>query len=616
MYIGKLRLTSLVLLAAGCSGELGDEPAGMSPGTDSTAPGGAGSTIDPNTGAPIDPQTGAPIDPLTGMPTPTPSGVPSAGGPGPDSTSALPPTPPPLGECSEPVPVTSQIPRMTNAQYDRTIRDLLGVTGLTSAGNSPPSSLLATDQAGDLTALAWSGYQNAAEQLAAQVMADPTAKQRFMKCTPTGDGAECLRETVQTFGRLAYRRPLSPEETADFDTLIAKGPQITENGTPDEVAEVVLSAFLMSPSFLQREELSENSDGADAFVLTSYEVAQRLSYMLWGSSPDEELTAVADADQLQTKEQILEQAQRMLADPKARDVAAEFHRSYLGLTVNSRWDSTKQKQADAFPNWVDGVVIDLIKETENVFDAVFAAGGSFQDLLLTNTAYVTAKTAPLYGLNASDFGTEPMAHELDGSRPGFLTRAGFLSAYSSPDRTSPILRGAFITKEILGIDPGTPDPSALNTPLPTGPGLDTNRKQVEEQTKNGTCAGCHTTFVNPPGFVLEAFDTSGAKQVMERDTGAPIDTVADVRFAIDEDPVSVTDPVDLMTKLAASPSAQRFYAQKWAGYAFERSLSPLDKCNVEHITAKVTAGGYSIQSLILDLTQTESFRTRALGATQ
>jgi hypothetical protein len=261
-------------------------------------------------------------------------------------------------------------------------------------------------------------------------------------------------------------------------------------------------------------------------------------------------------------------------------------------------------------------VVDLIKETERVFDGVFSGGGSFQDLLLSNTAYVTAKTAPLYGLPAANFGAEPTAHELDGSRPGFLTRAGFLSAYSSPDRTSPILRGAFITKEVLGIDPGTPDPNALNTPLPTGPDLDTNRKQVQAQTGSGTCAGCHTVFINPPGFVLEAFDTAGAPQTHERETGVAIDTAAEVRFAPNGDAIPVTDPVDLMQRIAASESAQRFYAEKWASFAFERSLSPLDDCNVDHITRKLTTGGYSIQSLILDLTQTDSFRIRALGATQ
>jgi hypothetical protein len=627
-------ILATLLAAAGCSSEVGGGGAPLG----SAAPPGAAlpGAVDPITGLPLMPAPAA-TDPVTGLPlAPTPSmpvdpANPAVPGMPRDPANPAVPVDPanpanpadpvdpigpvgpglppePLPECNAPIPGTTQIPRLTAIQYNRTMRDLLGVT-------SSPASLLATESAGVMTSLAWAGYQNAADTVAAEVMADPTLKANFMKCTPAGDGAACLTETVAEFGRRAFRRRLTAEETAGFQAIIADGAAITASGTPDEVAEVILSVFLMAPAFLQRAEIAETPAGS-AYQLSSHEVAARLSYTLWGSMPDEELDAVADADMLQTKEQILTQAQRMVADPKTRDVAADFHRVYLHLSGGSRWDSAR-KEAEIFSGF-EALIPDLIGETEALFDGVFAAGGTFQDLLTTNAAYVTSQTAPLYGLESSAYGSELTRVELtDGTRPGFLTRAGFLAAYSGTDRTSPILRGAFILKDVLGIDPGAPDPAAAMTPLPPiDATIDTNRKQVEKQTEPASCAGCHETFVNPPGFVMEAFDTTGAAQTTERSTGAPIDTVADVRYGTTGTPETTSTPAEMMAKIAAALSAQRHYAEKWTGFAYQRVLAPRDDCTLDALGERLTTGRYTIQNLLRDLTQTDSFQTRALEVTQ
>ncbi|WP_437680913.1 DUF1592 domain-containing protein [Sorangium sp. So ce131] len=550
-------------------GSMGDDPADRGPGGD----GPTGGTGD------------------------TPGGSPGAPGGGTECTSGL--------------ASTSQIRRLTNAQYDRTIRDLLGVTALTASGNVAPSTLLATDQAGSLTDLGWSAYRSVAEMIAAQVMADPALKRKFLKCTPSGDGAACLHDTILEFGRRAFRRPLTQAEVARFDAIVAKGPQITPSGAPEEVAEALLYMFLISPSFIQRAEITETSDGAGRFVLSSHEVASRLSYMLWGTIPDEALDQAADQGQLSTPEQILAQAQRMLDDPRARQMVAAFHRYYLELGADTRWDSA-QRDTALFPVFDRSLIPIMAEETERFFDhVVFARGGTFQELFLSPIAFVNAATAPLYGLNPAEFGSDLQEVKLDATqRPGFLTRVGFLNAYSSYNRTSPILRGVFITKDVLGIDPGTPPPGALETPLPEGADLDTNRKRVDAQTAGASCAGCHHTYINPPGFVMEAYDAVGRWQTHEASTGAPIDTVADVR--IDGEPVKVASPADLMARLAASPNAQRRYAQKWVSYAYERDGHPLDSCTVNDLAERITAGGYTVLDLVTDLTQSPSFRTRAV----
>jgi len=517
-------------------------------------------------------------------------------------------------DCTQGIAATSQLPRLTNAQYDRTVRDLLGIKGLSASSNAAPSSILATDQAGSLTSLGWSSYQSVAEQIAAQVMADPTLKANFLKCTPSGDGKACLHETIVQFGRRAFRRPLTDTEVAGFDAIVAKGAQITPTGAPAEVAEALLYMFLISPSFLQRTEITENSDGTGHYTLSGHEVASRLSYLLWGSTPDDALNQAADANQLSTPEQILAQAQRMLKLPQAHDMVSDFHRAYLLMGTNTRWDNSNHDPA-LFPAFKKELVPVIQQETEKFFDYItFAKNGSFTDFLLSPVAFVNSATASLYGLDSSKFGADLVQVELDpAQRPGFLTRAGFLNAYSSYNRTSPILRGAFITKQVLAVPIGSPPPGAETTPLPTTADLDTNRKQVDQQTSAGACATCHHNFINPPGFAMEAFDAAGAWQTKEKSTGAAIDTSVDAM--IDNATVHINGPAELMAAIAASPGAQHSYAEKWVSYAYERASNPTDACTVNQLAAKLTKNGYTVLSLIADLTQTQSFRFRAVEGT-
>jgi hypothetical protein len=398
---------------------------------------------------------------------------------------------------------------------------------------------------------------------------------------------------------------------AAFDAVIAKGSQITKTGAPDEVAEALLYLFLISPSFLQRAEITEKPDNAGHFELSSYEVASRLSFMLWGSTPDDVLNQAADKNELSTPAQLRAQAERMLALPQARDMVSSFHRSYLLMGTNTRWDTAERDPA-LFPQFNKALVPVLAQETQEFFDyIVFEQRGTLADLLLSPIAFVNAATAPLYGLDASKFGSELTKTELDpAQRPGFLTRLGFLNAYSAYNRSSPILRGAFITKQVLAVPIGAPPPGAEATPLPTTADLDTNRKQVDQQTSAAACATCHHNFINPPGFALEAFDAAGRWQTVEAATRAPLDTAADA--VIDGASVHVTGPADLMAKIATSRSAQHSYAEKWVAYAYERPSNSNDACVVDALSQKLTTSGYNVLNLIADLTQTEAFTKRVV----
>ena len=511
------------------------------------------------------------------------------------------------------VAVTSQVPRLTNAQYDRVVNDLLGVQTLKASNNVQPSTILATDQDGGLTDLGWSSYQSVADMIATQVMADATLKKNFMKCTPAGDGKACLHDTIIQFGRKAFRRPLTTDEVARFDKLVTDGPTITATGAVDEIAATLLYAFLVSPSFITRGEANETADGSGNYQLSSHEVAQRLSFMLWGSIPDDALNTAADSNQLATPAQILQQAQRMLTSDKARLKIADFHRSYILMGPNTRWDNIN-KDATIFTSFSPAMVPTLMGETEKFFDAVaMVKKGTFQDLFLSPVAFVNATTAPLYGLSASGFTNDYKETNLDATqRPGFLTRVGFLNAYAFYNRTSPIHRGAFIMKQVLGTPIATPPPGAEATALPAASAdLNTNRKQVDAQTTGGVCESCHHGFINPAGFAMEAFDAVGNWQTKEKSTGAAIDTASDI--VIDGVVTHINGPADLMQKIAASPMAQHRYAERLTSFMFERDGEALDCGTVNDLAAKIAPGGYTLQSLITDLTQTPQFRTRAAG---
>ena len=236
---------------------------------------------------------------------------------------------------------------------------------------------------------------------------------------------------------------------------------------------------------------------------------------------------------------------------------------------------------------------------------------SSNTMFTSPVAFIDKDLAPIYGLSAASYGTTLSMVNLDTTqRAGVFTHAGFLASYSSYNRTSPILRGAFIEKQVLCRQIPAPPPDATSTPVPpASTDLDTNRKQVASQTSPAQCAGCHAPVVNPPGFTLENYDSIGTWQTAEKSTGTAIDSTADV--AIGNNVVHVAGPVDLMTKIAASPEAQSCYAQRLVTFSYGRELTNQDVCTVQMMAGKMNTSGYNIIALLTDLTQTQSFRYRA-----
>ena len=590
MYTWTRRLVVGAALLAGCTGKLSGQGVSTSTTGNGTGSGGSGSA------------TGA-----GGTGTAT-SGSGGSSGTTSDAGVAVAVVDPTV--CVAGTPVTSQLPRLLNSEYDNTVHDLLGV----DISTTPPSSMLAPDSIGSVDQRTWDGYQTAADSLAAQVIASTTLMKNVVPCTPSGDGSACATQFIQTFGPLAFRRPLTAAELSRFTGVYTNRAMLTSTGSFNETVQFILKEFLLSPSFLTKGEISEATPTGNNFNLSPYEVATRLSYMMWGSMPDATLFSAAAANQLSSSSQILAQAQRMLADPKARAKVADFHATYALMGPSTRW-SEAAHDPSLFPAFTPVMVPLLTTEAQQFFDYVtFNLNGSFQDLITKPIAFVNKDLAPIYGLSASDFGADLQLTNLDATqRAGVFTHAGFLGSYSHYDATAIILRGAFLEKQVLCRQIPAPPPGATNTPLPTTPGS-TMRDRVAAQTSGGTCAGCHSAIVNPAGFALEAYDGIGAWQTTEAASGVSVDSTADV--LIGNNTVHVSGPVDLMSAIAASPEAQSCYAQRWVAYAYQRDLTGQDVCTVQGIASKMSGGsGYSIQNLVADLTQSSFFLTRATTET-
>lgn len=622
MYLRSSGIALTAALVVGCSGGVDtDNPNGWGDQASPATPGGgggAGSPVTPTT--PVTEQPGAThVDNGDGTTTITnPDGsqvtvdedgnvvneVPAPATPSPDVPVTTPggvaPTLSP--QCTPGTPKTTQIPRLTNAQYDNTVRDLLGVDLGLSA------STLATESKGNMDSVTLKGFQTAAASIASTIVTDATARAKVITCT-TQDAA-CATQVITDFGAKVYRRPL---EQAEVDRYLAvfNDTTVTENGTFDEQLQVVLEAMFQSPYFLTLAELAETAssdvNGAQRYALNNYEMAARLSYMLWDTAPDDALTAAAEAGTLTTDAGIAEQATRMLADPRAGQLIERLHFNYMRM--GGRWENYTRDTA-TYPAFTPAQGPILAQETLTFANSVVSSGGTFEDLFTSTKGFVTAETAPLYGLNAADYGADLTETDLGAARPGILTRAGFLAANAYGNRTSPIHRGAFIEKYVLCTVVGDPAPGAASTPLPQDANLVTNRQKTDAQTmaEDGGCKACHQGLINPAGFALEGFDGVGGIQTM--DNGVAVDTAADV--IMDGTTVHVTGAVDLMAAIAKSAGAHLCYSQKWVEVGYNRVLSGEDQCTVTDIATRMGTAGYSVKQLISDLTTIESFRYRAL----
>ncbi|MCP4806008.1 MAG: DUF1592 domain-containing protein [Proteobacteria bacterium] len=396
---------------------------------------------------------------------------------------------------------------------------------------------------------------------------------------------------IADFGRRAFRRPLQDHELSAYGALFDRGAELVGSG--DDVADgvqLVVSAMLQSPHFLYRVEWSQGSGAR--IQLSDWEVAAKLSYALWGTTPNDALLDEAAAGRLHTPAQVRDRAQAMLEDERADAVVADFHRQLLDL---DDYDNIYKSSTI----WDEGLNDDLREEMER-FTAMTAQDGGLRDLLTSRETWVTPELAAIYGVSGSGDVT------LGADRSGLLTRAGFLASEAGAVHPSPIHRGVFLNRKILCTS--LPPPPDEVTALPALEDGMTNRQRVDAHTGDGTCGeGCHSALINPLGFAFEGYDALG--MIRTEDNGLPVDTQAS--FTFEHGAEDFADAVELSSVLAESAEAHRCYAENWFSYTMARAASDKDATRVAELGKASFADDVTVDELLIELVSSEDFLCRS-----
>jgi hypothetical protein len=502
---------------------------------------------------------------------------------------------------------TTRFPRLSHLQWENTVQDLFYLsapTGLSmSFGGDPLGGVFDNNEAVLIVSSThWADYQVAAEEVSLLVVSDAAILQSILPPNEPTDPEARARAFVEHFGQRVYRRPLIEDEITAYLDLFLQAQTVLE-GNDNFVKGVQLSiqAFLQSPHFLYRVEGSSEV-GEDGLIhLTSYEVASKLSYLLWATMPDQQLFDAASAGALETSEGIMTQAQRLLADDRAKGTVKTMHAQ---LYQFDHYDDLYKDPA-LFPTFPTDFGDDLKQEAEMFIDDVAFSGGGLYELLTAPFSYVNADLAAIYGLQGN-FDENFVKVDLDpAQRSGFLTRVGFLASNGTPREQNTIHRGVFINLRVLCVD--LPSPPDNVDGLPPAGDFNTNRERVEGHTGPGTCAEtCHHTLINPPGYALENFNAIGEYQTDEN--GYPVDATGEYR--LDGETVTFDGGIAFSELIASSEAAHHCYAKHWLQFGYGRVPQEGDEGNIDELMQTSLSG--SVQDLILALTQTKAFRTRGI----
>jgi hypothetical protein len=503
-------------------------------------------------------------------------------------------------DCTSTQPGPSFVRRLNRFEYNNTVRDLLGDS--TQPADGFPTEEKRNGFDNQATALQISPalveqYLNAAEKLATTAVSNITA---LLPCDPVKDGEDaCGKAFISAFGAKAFRHPLATDESARLWGVFDAGRKLTDFTTG---IRLVVETVLQSPQFLYRVEFGTPPGSGEMVVkLTSWEMASRLSYLLWQSMPDEALRTAAQQDALTTKAAIAAQVDRMLADPKARTVVAHFNDLWLHLDQYE----TIEKDAQVFTTFTPDLVPLMAEETHRFLDHLIWDGeGDVNSLLSAPYSFMNAKLAGYYGVTGP---TGPAFVKVDldpAQHAGLLTQGGILSVLAKANQTGPVQRGKFVREQLLCTELPPPPPDIMIKPPDLSPTLST-RDRFAAHRSQASCSACHQ-LMDPIGLTLENYDGAGRYRATEN--GNPIDVSGEIVSS------DVTGPFEgargLAQKLAASARVKSCVARSWFRYAYGRAETSSDACTLALADQKFKDGGYKIKDIIVALTQTDAFLYR------
>ncbi|MFL2871023.1 MAG: DUF1592 domain-containing protein [Pirellulaceae bacterium] len=429
----------------------------------------------------------------------------------------------------------------------------------------------------------------------------PNVHKRFVTAYPSEDTSvkAAATQVLQPFISRAFRRLVTAEQIAPYASLVELA--VSRGERYEQGLQVALTAVLVSPQFLFRIEGSAEPDNPNKVVeVNHYQLASRLSYFIWSSTPDDELLALAYDGRLSKPEVLSGQVKRMLADPRSQGLVDGFASQWLNL--RNLEDITPDPKV--FPDFNDDLKVLMQRETELFFKTVVDDDLPVTTFLTGKFTWVNEKLASHYGIDGISGEVFQRVSLEDTQRAGVITQGSVLTLTSNPNRTSPVKRGKWIMENILGTAP--PDPpadvpeiEAAKKSLPDA----SFREQLELHRESAVCASCHRTM-DPLGFGFENFDAIGRWRAKDGE----FDIDASGKLPEGGDFAGPMELIEILEKQKGQFADS--LARKMLVFALGRGLEYYDDCVINEITAEMQKQDYRFSSLVLGIVTSDAFLHR------
>ena len=433
-------------------------------------------------------------------------------------------------------------------------------------------------------------------------VSETATRQRIFSCRPTSPDEElpCAEQIVTGLASTAYGRELAQKDVDDLMRFYSIG---AEQDGFEAGIRTSLEAILASPHFLFRIEAQpQRARPGQSYRLADLDLARRLSFFLWGTNPDEELLDLAGAGRLSRSRTLEAQAQRMLADPRAEALGTRFASLWLRL------QDLDKVQPDAFwfPNYHYQLMEAMRTETQMFFNHLVRENRSVLELYSADYSFMNERLANHYGIPGVTGDEFRMVSYPDDQRNGILGHGSILVQTSLGNRTSPVLRGKWVTQVLLGTPPPPPPPGVPDLEVTEGLAdgeVLTTRRRMEMHRANPICAACHK-LMDPIGLALDNFDVTGKWRI--REFGVPLDTQSTFY-----DGTEISTPAELTAVLLKRPvPLVREFTANLMAYALGRRVEYFDMPVVRAIVRDAEADNYALQSLVMGVIMSDAFRMK------
>ncbi|MBT6489773.1 MAG: DUF1592 domain-containing protein [Deltaproteobacteria bacterium] len=490
--------------------------------------------------------------------------------------------------------------RLTQAQFVNSVTDVFGSDVVVPKFSEPDTSLGGLLSVGaSQTAFSARGVESiedAAYGLSEQALDTDVLKARLVPCSPSATvDDECALQTIESLGRLLWRRSLTDEESQAL--VLVAGQSAAVLGDFYDGLEFAIAGLLQSPNFLYRIEAGiDDASSVSGRAFTGTDMAARLSFFLWNSTPDHELLSAGESGELLTREGLFAHATRLLDSDRAREGVRNFFSEFLQLYELEHLS----KDPTIFEQFNDELGKDAAEETLQLIDyLVFDLEGDYRELLTTRETFVNPRLAAIYNIPAPS--PDGFAYTLmpqDGPRTGILGHVSFLAGHAHQVSSSATLRGKAVRTILLCQSiPAPPVDVDTSIPEPSGNTL-TLRDRVAEHLENPSCAACHI-MTDPIGLGLENFDSIGRWR--DTDNGANIDASGDL------DGVLFENPVGLGTAVGEHPSLAKCLVQRMSRYAMGRFESNEERAVLRSLQDRFEFHGYRVKPLMMEIIMSPLF---------